>query len=116
VRSENNVFLYDRLFGTTTLVSHNAANRLQTADAASDAARISGDGRFVVFTSQATDLVAGQDGSGRFKNVFLYDRFTGNTTLVSHDVASPVTGGERRLKSIAQGGWGSEGQRGTGFG
>ena len=93
--------------GTTTLLSHNAANPSLTANAPSNAARISGDGHFVVFTSQATDLVSGQSGSGQFKNVFLYNRLTGTTTLVSHDVSSPALAGNADSDTAFTTGFGS---------
>jgi hypothetical protein len=107
VRPENNVFLYDRQLGTTTLISHNAANPLQTADAASVAARISGDGRYVAFTTQATDLVAGQSNSGPSKNVFVYDTLKRTTTLVSHDFSSSKAGGNGDSETIYTNGFGS---------
>jgi hypothetical protein len=88
-----NVFLYDRQGGTTTLVSHVAGSPLITADAASVFPRISGDGRYVTYSSQATDLVAGQTGPRGVLNVFLYDRLSGLNTLVSHDAGSTTRGG-----------------------
>lgn len=107
VRPENNVFLSDRDTQTTTLISHNAANPLQTGNALSEAARISGDGQFIVYTSQATDLVPQQSGSGQFNNVFLYNRTTGMTTLVSHDASSPTLSGEGDSTTTYTTGFGS---------
>ncbi len=53
------------------------------ADGASRQASLSSDGRFVVFTSSATNLVAG-DTNG-VDDVFLHDRSTGVTVIVSVD-------------------------------
>ena len=49
---------------------------------------VSGDGRFVVFSSSATDLVPGQSG-GPVIALFLRDLTTGQTTLVSHAAGDP---------------------------
>lgn len=53
------------------------------ADGGSDAAAISGDGRFVSFTSVATNLVA--DDSNGLADIFVHDRLTGETTRISVD-------------------------------
>lgn len=76
------VFLHDSVAGTTTLVSHAAGDPFAAADAGSGFAVLSADGRYVAFLSYAADLVAGQFGA--VGNVFLYDRVTGGTALVSH--------------------------------
>ena len=49
---------------------------------------LSGDGRFVVFSSSATNLVPGQSG-GPVIALFLRDLTTGQTTLVSHAAGDP---------------------------
>jgi Tol biopolymer transport system component len=56
-----NVFLYDRSTGKTVLVDHAASSSRPGNGAASsvDAPRITPDGRFVVYTSSARNLVAG---------------------------------------------------------
>jgi hypothetical protein len=85
-----NVFLYDRQTGTSTLVSHILGSATTAADGNCASARISGDGRFVVYMSQATNLVARQNGPA-VQNVFLYDRITGTNRLVSHRFDSVTT-------------------------
>jgi Tol biopolymer transport system component len=50
-------------------------------DAASEFPRISADGRYVAFDSYATNLVTG-DINGK-EDIFVRDRQTGTTTLVS---------------------------------
>jgi Tol biopolymer transport system component len=86
-----NVFLYDRVTGANTLVSHASGLPTTTGDLDSQEPRISADGGFVLFTSQATDLVAGQAGSSSSQSLFLYDRATGAIALVDHAAGSPAT-------------------------
>jgi uncharacterized delta-60 repeat protein len=80
---------------TATLASVNpggvAAGNAQSIDPS-----ISADGRFVVFASNATDLVPGftdANGAGG-TDVYLRDRQTGTTTLVSHNSDQFFTGGD----------------------
>ena len=73
------VFRHDRTTGTTIRVS--VASGGAQADAASAAPRISGDGRYVVFESVATTLVAGDTNQRR--DVFLRDVQTSTTTRIS---------------------------------
>lgn len=81
----NDVYLYDIAGGTLTLVSVNQ-NLSGTANGASDSPAISFDGRFVVFRSVATDLVAtGADGSPQ---LYMYDRLTGANTMLTATNAS----------------------------
>ncbi|MFO0927691.1 MAG: hypothetical protein U0736_11745 [Gemmataceae bacterium] len=54
------IFLCDRLAGTTTLVSHAASSTAMTATGNSFNPTISADGRFVLFLSLAADLVANE--------------------------------------------------------
>ncbi|HSL12510.1 MAG TPA: hypothetical protein VLA82_14480 [Actinomycetota bacterium] len=73
------VFVHDRSIGTTTRVSVSTRGR-QGNDHSNDQA-ISAKGRFVTFESDATNLVRG-DANG-YGDVFVHDRETGRTTLVS---------------------------------
>jgi hypothetical protein len=85
------VFLFDRTTGTTSLISHTAASATQTGSGASWVSAVNGDGRWIAFTSSATDLVNGQvDGNG-LDDVFLHDRTTGETVLVTHAPGTPAT-------------------------
>ncbi|HSF42831.1 MAG TPA: hypothetical protein VLT87_23700 [Thermoanaerobaculia bacterium] len=78
------LFLYDRATGTSTLISHNADSPdVSGNDASGDEVAISGNGRFVAFTSYATDLIPGQEDAFGTSDVFLWDRVTGVTELVS---------------------------------
>jgi WD40-like Beta Propeller Repeat len=87
------IFLYDRVNDTTSLVSHSIIGTNFTASDVSETPGISGDGRFVVYASRANDLVTGQGDSNSDLDVFVYDRMNATTTLVSHDsAAATVTG------------------------
>jgi len=74
-----NVFVRDFLWGINLLVSVNT-NGSSGAGSSTEPA-ISGDGRWVAFSSYATDLVAGDTTNNR--NVFLRDLQNGTTALVS---------------------------------
>ncbi len=75
------IFVHDRQTGATTRVSVDSSGN--EADAESHAPAISGDGRYVVFESWATNLVPGDTNSTR--DVFIHDRQTGSTTRASVD-------------------------------
>lgn len=77
--SKMDVFVRDRLLGTTERVSFNTMGLPPNGD--SGTARVSGDGRFVVYASTATDIAA--PGSGGLNQVYLHDRQTGMTRVVS---------------------------------
>lgn len=73
-------FVHDRQTGITELISV-ASDGTQANDEACCDVDISAYGRYVVFLSLAKNLVDGDTGSGR--KVFLHDRQTGTTELVS---------------------------------
>ena len=88
----SDVFLFDRAAGTTVLVSHAAASAVTTGDGVSGFPSISADGAWIVFTSAATDLVAGQTaGGGAHNNAYLFERATGRVSLLSHRYGAPDT-------------------------
>ncbi len=74
------VFVHDRDNGTTTLITRSVVTGAP-ANGRSDDPEISADGRHVVFSSSATDLVAG-DTNG-VVDVFVHHLDTGVTELVS---------------------------------
>lgn len=84
------VFLYDRVENETSRLSMGFNGR--EANGPSSEARISRDGRFVVFVSEASNLVQG-DNNG-FADVFLLARESGEIRLVS--VAADGTQGNDR--------------------
>src|SRR5581483_3325386 len=87
-----NVFLYDRAAKTTTLVSHAVGSTTTAANGDSFVPCISGDGRYVVYWTFATNVIANQNDSGdSTPDVFVYDRTTGTNRLVSHIPGAPNT-------------------------
>ena len=77
---EPDVFVHDMQTGKTVRVS--VASDGQQGNGYSEAPSISANGRFVVFTSNATNLVAGSVSPFSI-NVFLHDMKTGKTELIS---------------------------------
>ena len=71
----------DRVTGATTLVSHSPAGA--PGNGWSGQADVSGNGRYVVFESQATDLVPGPDANHGGSDVYLYDASDGAVRRVS---------------------------------
>lgn len=73
------IFVHDLMTGNTRRISVSTTGE-QGNNSSRDPA-ISGDGRYVVFTSTATDLVPGD--TNRAADVFLHDRQTGRTSRIS---------------------------------
>lgn len=78
----SDIVVVDRRTRRTELISR-SARRAGTGDGASRSPTMSADGRWVAFASEATDLVGGVDDANRSGDVFLHDRSTGRTRLVS---------------------------------
>ena len=82
-----NVFVRDTQANTTTLISRQSAtDGLSGGDASSDGAKVSSDGRYVSFQSDADNLSTEDDNS--YTNVFVRDTQTNTTTLVSRQSAT----------------------------
>jgi Tol biopolymer transport system component len=77
----HDIFVHDLQTGTTEIVSVDSSGA--QANNNSWSPTISADGRYVVFYSDATNLVA-NDVNG-FRDIFVHDRVTGITELVSVD-------------------------------
>lgn len=73
------IFVHDRQLHTTTLVSVNSNGVGGNQDSLGEG--MSDDGRFIVFFSQATNLVA--DDTNGSHDIFVHDQQTGETTRVS---------------------------------
>jgi len=86
---KSHIFIHDRATGETTRVSVDSSG--QEADGNCLTPALSADGRIVAFVSFATNL--GGDVSTTGINVFLHDRATATTELVS--VSSTGTDGDR---------------------
>lgn len=78
---KSDIFIHDRQTGKTTLISKDSNGKQGNND--SDAPSISADGRYVVFMSMADNMAQG-DTNGN-PDVFIHDRQTGETKLVSRD-------------------------------
>jgi hypothetical protein len=87
-------FVRDRKTGTTTLVSVNSAGT-GSGNRESFVWDISADGRFVAFTSFASDLVTND--TNDTGDVFVRDLKTGTTTLASVNRAGTGSGNEESL-------------------
>ena len=84
----NQVVLYDRIAGTSTLVTASALTPGQASTGGAGDPAISPDGRYIAYASGASDLVApGRSGYG--VGIYLYDRVTGTTTAVTPAPAVP---------------------------
>lgn len=83
------VFVRDLQAGTTELISINASGD-DSGNGRSTRAQVSADGRYVLFLSDADDLVAND--SNTVDDVFLHDRQIGSTILVSANAAGSDSG------------------------
>lgn len=98
-----NIFLFDRVEGTTTLVSRAAGGATSGNGPSSSPFTMSGDGRYIAYVSSATDLVPGGAGTP-LGAVFLYDRRTGTNALVSRSAASEAQASEANNPVISHDG------------
>jgi flagellin-like hook-associated protein FlgL len=94
----SDIFVHDRLTGQTTRVSVDSSGTQASGGSSFDPA-ISADGRYVVFESSATNLVAG-DTNAR-SDIFVHDRLTSQTTRVSVDSSGTQANGESDLGSVS---------------
>ncbi|HXZ56701.1 MAG TPA: hypothetical protein VEG40_03860 [Gaiellaceae bacterium] len=91
------VFVHDRVSGKTQRVSVSSAGRQGNGSSGEPA--ISADGRFVVFMSTASNLVARD--SNRQWDMFVHDRVTGKTQRVSVSSAGRQANGESDVAAIS---------------
>ena len=94
---QRDIFLHDRFLGTTTRVSV-SSNGVE-ANAGSSDADISADGRWVVFESDASNLVA-NDVNG-LEDVFLHDTLNGTTQRLSESYLGIPTDGDSENPSVS---------------
>lgn len=84
----SDIFLRDRLFGTTECLSRTTASPV--ANGSSNRPAFSNDAQIVAFASTANDLVAGDievPGTANSADVFVVDRSTGSIKLISRRVS-----------------------------
>ena len=94
----SDVFVHDLVTGITTRVSVRTDGT--QANNQSTQASLSGDGRFVAFTSTANNLVAGD--TNRQSDIFLHDRQTGTTSRVSLAMnGAEATGGASAASRVS---------------
>ncbi|MEU8379430.1 S8 family serine peptidase [Streptosporangium sp. NPDC048865] len=97
VNGQTDAFAHDRETGKTELIS--VASDGTRSDGLSSSPSFSADGRFAVFNSDATNLVPG-DANGR-TDVFVRDRTTGKTEVVSVGASGVPADGNSREQSIS---------------
>ncbi len=91
------IFVRDRVTSTTTRVSVDSSGA--QANGLSDFAVISANGRFVVYTSLASNLIAGDVGG--FQDIFRHDRQTGQTVLISQSSGGVQGNGNSFVSAIS---------------
>jgi len=99
--NRNDIFVRDTLTNTTTRVSVDSAGNQQNLNSFffNVPSSISGDGRFVAFSSEASNLVPGDTNDE--KDIFVRDRLTNTTTRVSVDSAGNQANDPSFLASIS---------------
>jgi Tol biopolymer transport system component len=101
--NDGHIYLRDVGAGVTHLVSHAAGTTTQAADSSSLQPNISPDGRYVVFSSSATNLVTGVSGS----QIYLYDHDAGTVSLASAadgDTTPAESGSGSGFPRVSEGG------------
>ncbi|MCC7509415.1 MAG: IPT/TIG domain-containing protein [Planctomycetes bacterium] len=94
--SGSNLFLYDRVTGTNTLVTRQpgsttiAIGGMEGMGGNLDAA-MSADGRYLAFACAAANLVTGVTDSNGVNDIFLFDRTSGSNVLLSRTLGSATT-------------------------
>lgn len=76
---DSRIYVYNLQTATTTLVSKSSSG--VTGNNSSDSPSISADGRYVVFASNATNLVS--DDTNSWQDIFMHDLQTSTTTRIS---------------------------------
>jgi len=96
----NDIFVHDRQTSTTTRESVKSDGT--QANGGSSLPAISGDGRYVVFESVATNLVPG-DLNGK-QDIFIHDRQGGSTSRVNVPVSDFEANGDAHFPTISRDG------------
>jgi len=78
---DGQIYLVDRVTGERQLVSADASGN--AGDNGSFYGYISGNGRYVVYTSYATNIVQEKESTESFRDIFLYDRLQKTNTKIS---------------------------------
>jgi Tol biopolymer transport system component len=99
---QTHIFVLDRQTGTTTQVSMDSLGSEGTGPSFNPS--ISADGRYVAFDSQTDNLIVGDTNPFPGYDIFVHDRQTGITTLVSKDSNGIQGSGDSTLPSISSDG------------
>jgi len=97
VTGHDDVFVHDTVTGTTELVSVSSSGTQGNGDSYWPA--VSADGRYVSFSSLASNLVTG-DTNG-YRDIFVHDRLTGETKRVSVNSSGAQGSGECHVSAIS---------------
>ncbi|MFE4517570.1 hypothetical protein ACFRMQ_25625 [Kitasatospora sp. NPDC056783] len=93
------VYVRDRVQGRTSAVTHGTASG--PSEGGSYDPAISADGRSIAFMSTRTDLVPGAPVAPNTRNVYVTDRVTGATRLVSAGVDGQAANGDSEHPTIS---------------
>ncbi|MEI7687713.1 MAG: hypothetical protein WCL32_22130, partial [Planctomycetota bacterium] len=102
--AESEVYLRDRLLGTTTLISRSSilpntsANNSSGQGSPLGQIAISDDGNWVLYESNANDIAPGD--TGNFSDVYLYDRVNDSSRLVSKNSSGASGNGNSFFASM----------------
>lgn len=91
------IFVHDRISGSTERMSVDSSGKEANDDCGGG--RISADGRFVAFSTWASNLVPGD--TNNMSDVFVHDRVTGATELISLDQNGSPGNGESFANAIS---------------
>ncbi len=86
------IFLHERSAGTTRLVSHVGGSALVAANSTSALVDMDQQGRFVLFNSDASDLIEGVQDQNQRLDVFLYDAEVDSSILITRGVGAAGSG------------------------
>ena len=95
--SQVDAFIYDRITNGFDLVSKSSSGTLGNDTSAE--VSVSNDGRFVTFSSAATNLIASDTNSNY--DIFMHDRLSGTTELVSKNLSGTQANGFSFQPSIS---------------
>ncbi|HTL17447.1 MAG TPA: hypothetical protein VL793_09430 [Patescibacteria group bacterium] len=96
LNTPSQVYLLDLQTGIPMLVSHALASS-GAANDNSDSPDISADGRFIAYRSSSSDLVQGLTNTNSTPNIFLFDRLTGNNSLLSKSTSGDAYANNRSI-------------------
>jgi chitodextrinase len=98
----SDVFVRDRQQGRTERVSVSSSGAEGNVEGSSGQARISANGQWVVFSSSCSNLDSGDTNEKR--DIFLHDRGTGHTSLISRSYLGSPANGHSNWPSVSDDG------------